>query len=314
MPGFWEAGAITGDDRRQPVLQRLIGHEQHCDQHQAYDCQKSESRHRRVPTACTSTLSAMLSPVVAVGRVGPWTYVCGAWRQRGSTLDVRHDLKRVLPAARARTTRTFSGMSFGRYYALVLSFGGQMRRRDFISLLGVTAASTGASNWAMWPLAARAQQPAVPVIGFLNSGSPRPYQHLVAGFQQGLKETGYVEGQNVLIEYRWAEGQNDRLPAMMADLVRQVNVIAATTTPAALAAEAANTTIPTIFNTAGDPVRLGLVARLNRPGRNVSGVSQLNSELVAKRLGLLHDLIPKATIIGFLVNPGDPRTKTKQGT
>src|SRR5262245_60734258 len=156
MPGFWEAGAITGDDRRQPVLQRLIGHEQHCDQHQAYDCQKSESRHRRVPTACTSTLSAMLSPVVAVGRVGPWTYVCGAWRQRGSTLDVRHDLKRVLPAARARTTRTFSGMSFGRYYALVLSFGGQMRRRDFISLLGVTAASTGASNWAMWPLAARA--------------------------------------------------------------------------------------------------------------------------------------------------------------
>jgi putative ABC transport system substrate-binding protein len=187
-----------------------------------------------------------------------------------------------------------------------------MRRRDFISLLGGAAASPLASTWAIWPLSARAQQPAVPVIGFLNSGSPRPYQHLVAGFQQGLKEAGYVDGQNVLIEYRWAEGQNDRLPAMMADLVRrQVNVIAATTTPAALAAEAANTTIPIIFNTAGDPVRLGLVARLNRPGRNVSGVSQLNSELVAKRLGLLHDLIPKATIVGFLVNPNDPRTKTQ---
>jgi len=148
----------------------------------------------------------------------------------------------------------------------------------------------------------------MPMIGFLSSGSPRPYQHLVAGFQQGLKETGYVEGQNVAIEYRWAEGHNDRLPGMAADLVRRkVNVVAALTTPAALAAEAATTTIPIIFDTAGDPVRLGLVASLNRPGRNVTGVAWLGSELVAKRLGLLRDLIPKVTLIGLLVNPNDPR-------
>jgi putative ABC transport system substrate-binding protein len=152
----------------------------------------------------------------------------------------------------------------------------------------------------------------MPMIGFLSSGSPRPYQHLVAGFQQGLKETGYVEGQNVAIEYRWAEGHNDRLPGMAADLVRRkVNVVAALTTPAALAAEAATTTIPIIFDTAGDPVRLGLVASLNRPGRNVTGVAWLGSELVAKRLGLLRDLIPKVTLIGLLVNPNDPRMKTQ---
>jgi putative ABC transport system substrate-binding protein len=179
-----------------------------------------------------------------------------------------------------------------------------MQRREFISLLGGAAA--------MWPLAARAQQSAMPVIGFLNSGSPGPYRHLVAGFQQGLKETGYVEGQNVMIEYRWAEGQHNRLPGMAADLVRrQVNVIAAMTTPAALAAEAAATTIPVVFDTAGDPVRLGLVVSLNRPGRNVTGITQLGSELVAKRLGLMRDLIPTATIIGLLVNPTDPRTKTQ---
>jgi putative tryptophan/tyrosine transport system substrate-binding protein len=178
-----------------------------------------------------------------------------------------------------------------------------MKRRDFLGVLGGAAA---------WPLTARAQQPAMPVIGFLNSGSPGPYHHLVAGFQQGLKETGYVEGQNIAIEYRWAEGHYDRLSGMAADMVRrQVTVIAAMTTPAALAAEAATTTIPIIFDTAGDPVRLGLVASLNRPGRNITGVTQLGSELVSKRLGLLHDLIPTATIIGLLVNPTDPRTKTQ---
>lgn len=157
---------------------------------------------------------------------------------------------------------------------------------------------------AAWPVAARAQQQAMPVIGFLNSASPGPYQHLVAAFHRGLKETGYVEGQNVAIEYRWAESRYDRLVGMAADLVRrQVAVIAA------LAAEAATTTIPIIFDTAGDPVRLGLVASLNRPGRNISGVTQLNSELTSKRLGLLHDLLPAATIVGLLVNPSDPRTK-----
>jgi putative tryptophan/tyrosine transport system substrate-binding protein len=180
-----------------------------------------------------------------------------------------------------------------------------VRRREFIKAIISSAAAT-------WPFATPAQQLAMPVIGFVNSGSPGPYQHLVAGFHQGLKEVGFVDGQNVTIEYRWADGHYDRLPGMIADLVRrQVNVIAAMTTPAALAAEASKTTIPIIFDTAGDPVRLGLVASLNRPGRNISGVTQLGSELVAKRLGLLRDLIPTATAIGLLVNPSDPRTKVQ---
>jgi putative ABC transport system substrate-binding protein len=178
-----------------------------------------------------------------------------------------------------------------------------MKRREFIIGFGGAVVSS---------LVANAQQQAMPLIGFLNSASPGPYRHLVAGFLQGLKELGYVDGQNVLIEYRWAEGQYDRLPALVADLIgRGVNIIAALSTPAAMAAEASKTTIPIIFDTAGDPVRLGLVASLNRPGRNITGVSQLGSELVAKRLGLMHDLIPQATIIGLLVNPADPRTRTQ---
>ena len=128
----------------------------------------------------------------------------------------------------------------------------------------------------------------------------------------GSEEFGYIEGQNVAIEYRWAEGQIDRLPELAAELIRRrVNVIAAMTTPAALAAEAAATTIPIVFDTAGDPVKLGLVVSLNRPGRNITGITQLGSELVAKRLGLLRDLIPTATAIGLLVNPTDPRSKTQ---
>jgi putative ABC transport system substrate-binding protein len=178
-----------------------------------------------------------------------------------------------------------------------------MRRREFIALLGGAAA--------VWPFAARAQQPAMPVIGFLSSASPGPYQPFLSAYHGGLKESGYIEGHNVAMEYRWAQGEYARLATMADDLIRvRVSVIAAAGTPAALAAHAATTSMPIAFVVVDDPAKLGLVSSLSRPGGNATGVNFFIAELGSKQLSLLHELIPAAVRVGLLVNPTSPPTES----
>jgi putative ABC transport system substrate-binding protein len=176
-----------------------------------------------------------------------------------------------------------------------------MRRREFVGLVGGAAA---------WPLATRAQQPALPVVGYLDGWSPDGFEPYVAALRQGLSETGYVEGKRATIEYRWAQGDYDRLPALSADLIqRKAAVIVTGTTPVTRAAKAATTTVPIVFVIGADPVKVGIVTSLNRPGRNVTGVSFLANSLLPKQFEMLHETVPKAASIGFLVNPINPNAE-----
>ena len=179
-----------------------------------------------------------------------------------------------------------------------------MRRRAFITLLGGAAAG--------WPLATRAQQPTMPVVGFLRSTSLADSAHFVTSFRQGLKEAGFVEPQNVAIEFRYAEGRGDRLPELVADLIHKPAAVIVANNPSAVVAKAATTTVPIIFITGSDPVRDGLVASLGRPGGNITGVVFIVSELGTKRLELLRQLVPNATSIGVLVNPNTPETEAER--
>jgi ABC-type uncharacterized transport system substrate-binding protein len=180
-----------------------------------------------------------------------------------------------------------------------LEFGAGMKRREFITLI------TGAA--VVWPFTARAQQPSMPVVGYLDTASASTTAHFMAEFRRGLKDAGYIDGQNVAIEYRLAEGDYDKLPVLAAELVRrQVAVIATINTPTILAAKATTATIPIVFAVGVDPIKFGLVASLNRPGGNLTGVTQLNIEMEAKRVQLLHELVPAATSIALLINPTSP--------
>src|SRR5215469_13211548 len=183
-----------------------------------------------------------------------------------------------------------------------------MRRRDFITLLGGAAAPS-----IFWPLAARAQQPAMPVIGYLSARSREDTSHLIAAFQRGLAESDYIDGRNVTIEYRFALGQYDKLPAMANELVRLPVTVIATTggEPSALAAKAVTSTIPIVFALGSDPVKQGLTASINRPGGNATGITTLTNEMEPKRLGLLRELVPQAKTIGFLLNPRFPQADSQ---
>jgi len=178
----------------------------------------------------------------------------------------------------------------------------RLNRREFIMLLGGVAA---------WPLAVRAQQPAMPVIGFLNSESPELYEQFVRAFHRGLNEAGFVEGRNIVVEYRWAVGKYERLPALADELVRRKVAVIVANPPSVLPAKAATTTIPIVFTTSLDPVAAGIVGSLSRPGGNLTGITSLNVEMEPKRLELLHELVPAATIIAALVNPAGPNAKTQ---
>jgi putative ABC transport system substrate-binding protein len=180
-----------------------------------------------------------------------------------------------------------------------LTLGGKMRRREFMTLIGGAAAS--------WPRAAGAQQPAIPMVGYIGPGSPNPSTHFVMAFRHGLSEAGYLDGQNVLVEYRWAEGQDERFPALVAELVRRRVAVIVTpgSTAGARVAEAVTTTTPIVFSVSTDPVKSGLVSSLNRPGGNATGVSYLATELGAKRLGLLRELMPQAGLFAVLIHPND---------
>src|SRR5262245_26307935 len=199
--------------------------------------------------------------------------------------------------------RSLNEPRLNRYDAVCSASGAAMRRRDFVKVIAGSAAA--------WPLAAHAQQPAVPAIGFLDSQSPGTFTDtLLHGYRRGLKEVGYVEGDNITIEYRWAENQLDRLPELVADLIRRrVAIIVTLAPPATLAAKAATTTIPIVFGVGDDPIKIGLVASFNRPGGNLTGINFLSREVGVKRLALLHELVPSAIRVAVLVDPTFPLTE-----
>src|SRR5215471_11464802 len=220
------------------------------------------------------------------------------WRREYA--EDRGETTRILPSLNVKTARLWRGIVLFTHLAREGRMTVTIGRRELLAALGGAAAA--------WPLAAGAQQPKVPVIGFLASQAARDSRQIVAAFHRGLSEAAFIEGQNVAIEYRWADHQLDRLPVLVADLVqRKVALIAAPDLASARAAKAATTTIPIVFNTSTDPVAVGLVASFNRPGGNVTGITSLNTEVASKRLELLHEVVPKASTIGLLVNQADPQ-------